>query len=124
MTIEAHFDIPFVGTLLLREKQIPQNYRPLIAVHKWSERGPGSLFRALTLAEFGDVRLVDLYFTGDDDPGRNVSAQAYAPPALRTRTHLHAKRADDGANHRQICLILCDDVRLGCLAHTDEKCPG
>jgi hypothetical protein len=30
MPIEKHFDIPFIATLALREKQIQQNYRPLI----------------------------------------------------------------------------------------------
>ena len=73
MTIEARFDIPFVAALALREKQIQQNYRPIIAVHKWFARRPGSLFRALTLAEFGEAPLSDLYFTGNDFPGRKVA---------------------------------------------------
>ena len=73
MTIEAHFDIPFVAALALREKQIQQNYRPIIAVHKWFARRPGSLFRALTLAEFGEASLSDLYFRGNDFPGRKVA---------------------------------------------------
>jgi hypothetical protein len=33
--IEKDFDIPFIADLALREKQIQQNYRPVIAVHKW-----------------------------------------------------------------------------------------
>ena len=73
MSIEARFDIPFVAALALREKQIQQNYRPIIAVHKWFARRPGSLFRALTLAEFGDAPLADLYFTANDFPGRRVA---------------------------------------------------
>ena len=73
MTIEAHFDIPFVAALAQREKQIQQNYRPIIAVHKWFARRPGSLFRALTLSEFGEAPLSDLYFTGNDFPGRKVA---------------------------------------------------
>ena len=73
MTIEAHFDIPFVASLALREKQIQQIYRPIIAVHKWFARRPGSLFRALTLSEFGEAPLSDLYFTGNDFPGRKVA---------------------------------------------------
>ena len=73
MTIESRFDIPFVAALALREKQIQQNYRPVIAVHKWFARRPGSLFRALTLAEFGDAPLADLYFTNNDFPGRRVA---------------------------------------------------
>jgi hypothetical protein len=27
--------VPFVADLALREKQIQQNYRPVMAVHKW-----------------------------------------------------------------------------------------
>jgi hypothetical protein len=73
MTIETKFDIPFVANLALREKQIQQNYRPIIAVHKWFARRPGSLFRALALAEFGDAPLADLYFTGNDFPHRKVA---------------------------------------------------
>ena len=73
MNIEARFDIPLVAALALREKQIQQNYRPIIAVHKWFARRPGSLFRALTLAEFGEAPLADLYFTGNDFPGRKVA---------------------------------------------------
>jgi hypothetical protein len=34
MSIEERFDIPLVAGLALREKQIQQNYRPIIAVHK------------------------------------------------------------------------------------------
>ena len=64
MAIETKFDVPFVSTLALREKQIQQNYRPIIAVHKWFARRPGSLFRALALAEFGDGPLADLYYGG------------------------------------------------------------
>jgi hypothetical protein len=40
MSIEKNFDIPFVADLALREKQIQQNYRPVIAVHKWFARRP------------------------------------------------------------------------------------
>src|SRR5882762_2080937 len=50
--IENDFDIPFVAALALREKQVQQNYRPVIAVHKWFARRPGTLFRSLLLAEF------------------------------------------------------------------------
>ena len=73
MTIEARFDIPFVAKLALREKQIQQNYRPVIAVHKWFARRPGTLFRALALAEFGDAPVADLYYKANDFPGRKVA---------------------------------------------------
>ena len=39
------FDILIISDIALREKQIQQNYRPIIAVHKWFARRPGSLFR-------------------------------------------------------------------------------
>ena len=45
MSIERNFDISFVADLALREKQIQQNYRPVIAIHKWFARRPGTLFR-------------------------------------------------------------------------------
>ena len=73
MTIEANFDVPFVASLALREKQIQQNYRPIIAVHKWFARRPGSLFRALTLAEFATAPLADTYYRPNEFPGRKVA---------------------------------------------------
>ncbi|MDI6906019.1 MAG: DUF1156 domain-containing protein [Thermoanaerobacterales bacterium] len=60
--IERNFDIPFVAAMALREKQIQQNYRPVIAVHKWFARRPGTLFRALLLAEFTQGPLRETYF--------------------------------------------------------------
>lgn len=60
--IEKDFDIPFVAGMAMREKQIQQNYRPVIAVHKWFARRPGTLFRALLLAEFGEGALRESYF--------------------------------------------------------------
>jgi len=54
--IEKDFDIPFIANLALREKQIQQNYRPIIAVHKWFARRPGTLFRGLLLSEFASSR--------------------------------------------------------------------
>ena len=73
MGIETKFDVPFVAGLALREKQIQQNYRPIIAVHKWFARRPGTLFRALTLAEFGDGSLADAFYAANDFPGRKVA---------------------------------------------------
>ena len=60
--IEYHFDVPFVAALALREKQIQQNYRPVIAVHKWFARRPGALFRALILSEFSGRPVNENYY--------------------------------------------------------------
>ena len=37
--IEKNFDIPFIADLALREKQIQQNFRPIMAAHKWLAQG-------------------------------------------------------------------------------------
>ncbi len=73
MTIEHAFDIPFVAALALKEKQIQQNYRPIIAVHKWFARRPGTLFRALALAEFGERPVADAFYRTNAFPGRRVA---------------------------------------------------
>jgi adenine-specific DNA methylase len=73
MGIETRFDIPLVAGLALREKQIQQNYRPIIAVHKWFARRPGSLFRALVLSEFGEAPLAETYFRANEFLGRKVA---------------------------------------------------
>ena len=62
--LERRFDPVFVTRLALREKQIQQNYRPVIGIHKWFARRPGSVFRSLLLAEFADGDLVDAYWDG------------------------------------------------------------
>jgi putative DNA methylase len=62
VSLEDRFDATVAATLALREKQIQQNYRPIIGVHKWFARRPGTLFRNLMLAEFGDENLVTSYF--------------------------------------------------------------
>ncbi len=36
--IEDNFDVPFAARAALKEKQIQQAYRPIIAVHKWFAR--------------------------------------------------------------------------------------
>jgi putative DNA methylase len=64
--IERQFDIPFIADLALREKQIQQNYRPPIAVHKWFARRPGTLFRGLVLAEFVEKPLRDSFYENND----------------------------------------------------------
>ena len=72
MTIEERFDVPMIAALALKEKQIQQNYRPIIAVHKWFARRPGTLFRGLILSEFGDQPLAESFFKANDFPGRSV----------------------------------------------------
>ena len=67
--IERRFDIPFVADLALREKQVQQNYRPPIAVHKWFARRPGTLFRGLLLSEFVDKPLRDSFYENNDLQG-------------------------------------------------------
>jgi adenine-specific DNA methylase len=60
--IERRFDISFIANLALREKQIQQNFRPIIAVHKWFARRPGTLFRGLLLSEFLDKPLSEAFY--------------------------------------------------------------
>ena len=62
--IERDFDVSFVADLALREKQIQQNYRPIMAVHKWFARRPGTLFRALLLSEFTPGPLRSQFYQG------------------------------------------------------------
>src|SRR3989304_4845422 len=62
MAIEKNYDIRFIASMALREKQIQQNYRPIIAVHKWFARRPGTLFRGLILSEFGSQPIENTYY--------------------------------------------------------------
>jgi len=71
--IEENFDIPFIANLALREKQIQQNYRPVIAVHKWFARRPGTLFRGLLLSEFGSGPVRDLFYKSHNLKGIKVA---------------------------------------------------
>ncbi len=73
MPIEKHFDIPFISALALREKQIQQNYRPIIAVHKWFARRPGTLFRGLILSEYGDRPLREAFYTANNFKGITIA---------------------------------------------------
>ena len=73
MTIERNFDVPLIAAMALKEKQIQQNYRPIIAVHKWFARRPGTLFRGLILSEFGERPLAQSFFEANDFPGRLVA---------------------------------------------------
>lgn len=70
--IERDFDIPLIADLALREKQIQQNYRPIIAVHKWFARRPGTLFRGLLLAEFADGPLKECFYRGNNLHGFRI----------------------------------------------------
>jgi len=71
--IERDFDISFIADLALREKQIQQNYRPVIAVHKWFARRPGTLFRGLLLSEFSDKTLREAFYESNNFPGLHVA---------------------------------------------------
>ena len=73
MSIEKNFDVPLIAAMALREKQIQQNYRPIIAVHKWFARRPGTLFRGLLLSEFGDAPLASSFFRANDFSGKVVA---------------------------------------------------
>lgn len=72
MTIEEDFDVSFIAGMALREKQIQQNYRPVTGVHKWFARRPGTLFRGLVLAEFGNGALRDSFFRGNGLSGIRI----------------------------------------------------
>jgi putative DNA methylase len=71
--IEKKFDIPFIADLALREKQIQQNYRPIIAVHKWFARRPGTLFRGLLLSEFSDSPLREVFYDANNLTGCHIA---------------------------------------------------
>lgn len=71
--IEKRFDVPFVTDLALHEKQIQQNYRPIIAVHKWFARRPGTLFRALLLSEFVEEDLRSSFYRAHNLKGIRVA---------------------------------------------------
>ena len=73
MSIERDFDVPLIAKMALREKQIQQNYRPIIGVHKWFARRPGTLFRGLILSEFGEGRLEDIFFRSNDFSGIRIA---------------------------------------------------
>ena len=83
--IEQNFDIPFIAALALREKQIQQNYRPIIAVHKWFARRPGTLFRGLMLAEFGNKPVTETFFSRMNSPKSPspIHSWVVVPPYLK-----------------------------------------
>jgi len=67
--LENRFDPTFVARLALREKQVQQSYRPIIQIHKWFARRPGSVFRSLLHAEFDDRPLTTAYASPHDLAG-------------------------------------------------------
>ena len=71
--IERNFEISFIADLALREKNIQQNYRPVIAVHKWFARRPGTLFRGLLLAEFSERPLREVFYEANEFAGRRIA---------------------------------------------------
>src|SRR5438132_3209258 len=71
--IEKDFNIRFIASLALREKQIQQNYRPIIAVHKWFARRPGTLFRGLLLSEFGKKPVEETYYSANSFEGVTIA---------------------------------------------------
>ena len=71
--IEKLFDITFISDLALREKQIQQNYRPIIAVHKWFARRPGTLFRGLLLSEFLEGPLREAFYQANNLCNRQIA---------------------------------------------------
>ncbi|MBI4766941.1 MAG: DUF1156 domain-containing protein [Deltaproteobacteria bacterium] len=71
--IEKNFDLAFIADLALREKQIQQNYRPIIAVHKWFARRPGTLFRGLLLSEFLDKPLREAFYQSNNLEGIKIA---------------------------------------------------
>lgn len=73
MSIESNFNIAFTAKLALREKQIQQSYRPIIAVHKWFARRPGTLFRSLILSEFRDQPVDQTYYQTNNFGGLTIA---------------------------------------------------
>ncbi len=70
--IEDNFDVAFAARAALKEKQIQQAYRPIIAVHKWFARRPGTLFRNLLLSEFGEKPLREIFYRSNDLSGKVI----------------------------------------------------
>lgn len=66
MPLESDFDETFVARRAAAEKQVQQSYRPIIGVHKWFARRPGTLFRALMLAELSEQSLTKAFFEHND----------------------------------------------------------
>jgi adenine-specific DNA methylase len=71
--IQRDFEVSFIADLALREKQIQQNYRPIIAVHKGFARPPGTLFRGLLLAEFAEAPVKESFYRAHHLQGLRIA---------------------------------------------------
>ena len=85
MSIERRFDIPLVAAMALKEKQIQQNYRPIIAVHKWFARRPGTLFRGAAALGVRRSTAREIFFQAND-------FRASGSPILSWAGHAAASR--------------------------------
>ncbi len=63
------YDETLIAELAAAEKQVQQSYRPVIAVHKWFARRPGTLFRGLALSELDERPVAEHYFESHDYDG-------------------------------------------------------
>ena len=110
MSLERHFDPTFAAGLALREKQIQQSYRPVIGVHKWFARRPGSLFRNLLLAKFnGTEGLAQSYCRAHrflDAEGLPITNAAIPPGDETDRLHRWGYRYyREMFNERQLLVL-------------------
>ncbi len=72
-SIEKDFDVSFIADMALREKQVQQEHRPIIAIHKWFARRPGTLFRGLLLSEFSDKPVSESFYRSNSLRGIRVA---------------------------------------------------
>lgn len=110
--IEERFDVGFAARLTAREKQIQQSHRPIVGVHKWFARRPGSLFRSLLLAEFAEGELAEEYARGHDFGDRLV-----ADPFMGGGTTLFE------ANRMAFRAVGCDVNPMACWVVRQELAP-
>jgi adenine-specific DNA methylase len=121
--VESNFDTSFTTKLALREKQIQQNYRPVIGIHKWFARRPGSVFRSLLLAEFNpESKLEDSYFQAHKFQG--VIADPFMgggiPVYEANRLGFHVIGADINAMSFWIVRQALQSLNLGEFRKTSE----
>ena len=69
VSLERRYDDTLIAGLASAEKQVQQACRPVIQVHKWFARRPGTLFRGLLLSHFDDRPLAESYWEGHDLQG-------------------------------------------------------